>query len=153
MSDATPNLSPLTLFEGHQVVETTVKVTGTIKHHWFKPARDLRQGETVTVVATFKVGKIAFPPADDGCTREQTLEAMELHEIATGDFDVRRLLADARAKTRRDVETRYPAVKAGEGITVSIARALSPEDEARAARERMRSVSRDDDRDDEAVAE
>jgi hypothetical protein len=142
MNDATPaHASPaLTLFEGKQVTDTTVKVTGTVKHVFAKPARDLKQDEVVTVVATVKVGKIAFPPGDDGCTREQTIEVMELHELAIGELDARRVLAEVRAQTRRDVEARYGEAPPGQGITV---RHGSPDDEARAARERMRQATRD----------
>lgn len=130
-----------TLFEGKQVTDTTVKVTGTVKHVFAKPARDLKQDEVVTVVASIKVGKIAFPPGDDGCTREQTVEVVELHELGLGEIDARRVLAEARAVTRREVEARYGEAPPGQGITVSLNRPPTPDEEARAAREHMRSVS------------
>jgi hypothetical protein len=143
MTDATPapNAPPLTLFEGKQVTDTVVKVTGTVKHVFAKPARDLRQDESIVTVAVFKVGKIAFPPGDDGCTREQTIEVVELHEMSS-EVEARRFLSEARGRTRREVEARYGEAPPGSGITVRHGTPPTPDDEAKAARDRMRSVSR-----------
>jgi hypothetical protein len=140
MTDATPVPNrPLCLFEGKQVTDTTVKVTGTVKHVFAKPARDLRQDESIVTVAVFKVGKIAFAPGDDGATREQTIEVVELHELSS-EVEARRFLSEVRGRTRREVEARYGEAPPGSGITVRHGNP-TPDDEAKAARDRMRSVS------------
>jgi hypothetical protein len=141
MNDTPRPSPPLVLFEGKPVTETVVKTTGTVKHVFAKPARDLHQDEVVITVTVYKVGKIAFPPGDDGCLREQTLEAVELHELTT-ELDARRILAELRARTRKDVEERYGEAVPGQGITVST-KGPTPDDEMRAARERIRSIGDD----------
>lgn len=140
MSDDSRTPHP-TLFEGKQVTDTVVKCTGTVKHVFAKPARDLHQDETVITITVYKVGKIAFPPGDDGCIREQTIEAVELHELS-GELDARRILAELRGRTRKEVEERYGEAPPGEGIKVTLSRS-SPDDESRAAREHMRAVGDD----------
>lgn len=107
MPDDKPTAQPLSLFESKPVIETTVKCTGTINHVYGKPARELRHGEVLTVVCTVEVDKVSFPRSDDGLVREHTLKVQELFELALTDGEKFRLLADLRAKVRREVEARF----------------------------------------------
>jgi hypothetical protein len=104
--DESPS-QPLSLFESKRVIETTVKTTGTITHVYGKPARELRHGEVLVCVTIVEVEKVAFPRSEGGLLREQTLKVQELFELDLPEFDSRRLLADLRAKVRKEVELRY----------------------------------------------
>lgn len=107
MPDDKPTCHPMSLFESRPVVETTVKCTGTITHVYGKPARELRHGEVLTVVCTVEVDKVSFPRSDDGVVREHTLKVQELFDLELSDAEKFRLLADLRAKVRRQVEARF----------------------------------------------
>lgn len=105
----------LSLFENKRVVDTTVKCSGTITHVYGKPARELRHGEVLITVTIVEVDKVAFPKADGGgVTREQTVKVQELFELDLPELDTRRLLADLRAKVRKDVEARYGEADKGD---------------------------------------
>jgi hypothetical protein len=108
-----PTCQTLALFESKRVVDTTVKCSGTITHVYGKPARELRQGEVMAVVAIVRVGKITFDPADDDTTtRQQELRIQEVFELDLPEVDTRRLLSQLRAKVRTEVEARYAEVPA-----------------------------------------
>lgn len=106
----TDEYQPLSLFERQPVLETTVKCSGTISHVYGKPARELRHGQVLVTVAVVEVDKVAFPRADGGVVREQTLKVQEIFELDLPDLDTRALIAQLRAKVRSDVEARYGEV-------------------------------------------
>jgi len=128
MTDPTPQQ---TLFEGKPVTDTTVKTTGTISHVMAKPVEDLEHGDILIAIAVFEVDKVAFPRNDAGLVREHTLKVNEIHRLATGELDARRILAECRAETRKDVERRYGETPPGAGTKVTTGRPASEADDAR----------------------
>ncbi|MCA1571961.1 MAG: hypothetical protein LC798_16950 [Chloroflexi bacterium] len=126
-----------TLFEGREVVDTVVKCSGTITHVFAKPPGDLRHGQIIIGIAVLEVDKVGFPRGDAGLVREHTIKVTEIHEFGTGEVEARRVLAEARKRTRAEVEARYGEAVPGEGIKTG---RTDPQAEAKAARDRIRSI-------------